>query len=189
MKLLLPSVAVVLLGLVLAWPQIQSQTERFTLGFAALDPREVNPSTLVNPRFHGVDAQDQPYTLVAEAAEEVPEDPDRVNLDKPQGDITLGGGRWLSLRGNAGLYSKADRTLNLDGDVMLYRDDGFEFHTDEARIDLETNSAHGTDPVRGQGPDGTINSDGFVMVDGGRVVTFTGRAHLVLQDGGGRIAP
>jgi lipopolysaccharide export system protein LptC len=189
MKLLLPSVAVAVLGVVLAWPQIQAQTDRFTLGFSSLDPRTASPSTLVNPRYHGVDERDQPYTLIAATAEEMPDDPDRVDLEQPQGDILLSGGRWIAVRGNAGLYSRIERTLDLSGDVMLYRDDGFEFHTQEAHIDLHANSAYGTDPVRGRGPDGSVVSEGFELVDGGRVVMFTGTARLMLENGDGRIAP
>lgn len=190
MKLLLPSVAVAVLGVVMAWPQIRAQTERFTLGAFSLDPREANPSTLVNPRYHGVDEQDQPYTLIATTAEERPGQADQVDLDQPQGDIVLNGGRWIAVRGNTGQYSKIEQTLVLNGDVMLYRDDGFEFHTQGAHIDLHANNAYGSDPVRGQGPDGTIDSDGFELVDGGRVVLFTGAARLVLENGGGgRIAP
>ncbi|MBB4286411.1 LPS export ABC transporter periplasmic protein LptC [Roseospira goensis] len=189
MKLLLPSVAVVLLGLVLAWPQIRSQADRFAVGFASLDPRDANPRSLVNPRFHGVDAQDQPYTLVAERAVEQAGNPDQVDLEQPQGDILVSGGRWVAVRGNSGVYSKIERTLTLDGDVMLYRDDGFEFHTEVAHVDLASNSAHGDARVRGRGPGRIIESRGFEFVDGGRVVRFTGQARLLLEDGGGGIAP
>jgi len=190
MKLLLPSVAVVVLGVVLAWPYIEAQTDRLTLGFSSMDPRDIDPSTLVNPRFHGVDNKDQPYTLIAISAAEVVGDSDQVDLDQPQGDLRLSSGQWVALRGNSGLYSKSDRTLDLDGDVMLYRDDGFEFHTQGALVDLETNSASGSLPVQGQGPDGTIESDaGFEMVNGGQVVFFTGQSRLVLEQGRGRVAP
>jgi len=190
MKLLLPSVAVVVLGVVLAWPYIQAQTDRLTLGFSSMDPRDIDPSTLVNPRFHGVDEKDQPYTLIAISAAEIAGNPDQVDLDQPQGDVRLTNGQWVALRGNSGLYSKTERTLELDGDVMLYRDDGFEFHTQGAHIDLQTNNASGSLPVQGQGPSGTIESDaGFEMVNGGQVVFFTGQSRLWLENGGGRVAP
>ncbi|WP_176793299.1 LPS export ABC transporter periplasmic protein LptC [Rhodospira trueperi] len=188
MKLLLPSVAVMVLGVVLAWPQIQFQAERLAGELASLDPRTANTRTLVNARFHGVDTDNQPYTLIASKAVEQVDDPDQVDLWDPEGDIALETGRWLALRGNTGLYSKGDRTLYLDGNVVLYRDDGFEFHTETAHIDLNTKNANGSDPVQGSGPDGTIESMGFDIVDGGRVVVFTGQAHLVLT-ADGEIAP
>jgi lipopolysaccharide export system protein LptC len=188
MKLLLPSVAVVVLGVVLAWPQIRSQAERLAGELASLDPRAANTRTLVNARFHGVDADNQPYTLFASKAIEQADNPDQIDLWDPEGDIALDTGRWLALRGNTGVYSKGDRTLYLDGDVVLYRDDGFEFHTETAHIDLKTKDANGADPVQGSGPDGTIESTGFDIVEGGRVVVFTGQAHLVLTEGG-EIAP
>jgi len=188
MKLLLPSVALVLVGLVLAWPQIRSQAERLAVSMTGLDPRQASPRTLVNPRFHGVDTKNQPYTLVAATAVEQAGNPDQVALQQPQGDIALETGQWLAVRGDAGLYSKVERTLDLDGNVVLYRDDGFEFHTRTAQVDLTTNNAWGADPVSGQGPDGEIVAGGFEIVDGGRVVVFTGQTHLVLTEGGD-IAP
>ncbi|WP_170294874.1 LPS export ABC transporter periplasmic protein LptC [Roseospira navarrensis] len=189
MKLLLPSVAVVMLGIVLAWPQIRERTEQLDLGLPDMDPRDANPRVLEGPRYHGLDEQDQPYTLIAETAEELEGHPDWVDLVEPVGDISLHSGRWVSLEGNTGLYSKIERTLDLSGDVMLYRDDGFEFHTEGAFIDLRTSSARGSRPVRGQGPGRTIRSEGFDMQDGGAVVTFTGKARLLMDDAGGGIAP
>lgn len=189
MKLILPSVAVVVLGLVMAWPNILSQAERLSVGLTRLDPGDANPRSLINPRYHGVDTDDQPYTLVAAAAVERADDPGRVDLEQPQGDIQLNEGRWLAVRGNQGVYSRDDRTLDLSGDVMLYRDDGFEFHTQAAHVDLGQTRAHGSEPVQGAGPGATIESVGFRLLDGGRVVVFTGEAHLILTDGGGGIAP
>lgn len=188
MKLLLPSVAVLVLGLILAWPQVASQVDRLNARLTALDLGAANPRTLVNPRYHGVDEEDQPYTLVAASAVEQGDNPDLVDLERPQGDILLNEGRWLALRAQAGLYSKTEETLNLNGDVMLYRDDGVEVYTPSALVDLRANTAHGTDPVRGQGPGAFIDSTGFRLLDGGQVIVFTGRAHLVLTEGGG-IAP
>jgi len=189
MKILLPSLAAVMLGVVLAWPQIRAQTERLMVTFVQIDPRDANPRTTMNPRFHGLDDKEQPYTLIAAAAEEQADQPDRVDLRQPQGDIMLNEGRWISLQGHSGVYSKLERTLDLDGDVTLYRDDGFEFRTATAHVDLLTSTAHGDDPVQGQGPDGTIHSEGFELLDGGAVVHFTGHARLVLSSDSGGIAP
>ncbi|MBB4267481.1 LPS export ABC transporter periplasmic protein LptC [Roseospira visakhapatnamensis] len=189
MKILLPGLAAAIFGTMLAWPQIAARTESFMVGFAQLDPRETDPRTLVNPRFHGLDDKEQPYTLIAASAVEGADNPDRVDLMRPQGDILLREGRWIALNGRTGVYSKLERTLDLSGDVILYRDDGFEFQTDQAHVDLLTSAAHGDQPVSGQGPDGTIRSEGFELVDGGAVVHFTGRARMVLRADGGGIAP
>lgn len=189
MKLALISAAVMVLGVVLAWPQIGPQVESLT-DWTSLDPREADPRSLVNPRYMGVDDDNQPYELVAREAIEQRGNPDVVDLDQPQGDIVTNEGRWVSLRGNTGVYRKVEETLALRGDVVLYRDDGVEFYTEEADLDLNARNGEGHVPVWGRWSDGTIRSDdGFTLLDGGRVIHFKGRSYLLLYEGGGGIAP
>jgi len=189
MKFVLPGLAVTVMGAMMLWPQIKARTDQFVVGFATLDPRETDPRTLVNPRFLGLDDKEQPYTLIARSAEEHSDDPNLVDLDNPQGDILLNEGRWVALNGDTGLYSKQDRTLDLWGNVTLYRDDGFEFKSETAHLNLDDSSGHGDDPVKGQWPDGTIQSEGFELIDGGAVINFTGHANLLLYSNDGSIAP
>lgn len=189
MKLALPSAAVMIIGLLLAWPQIRPGVESLT-DWTTLDPRQANPRSLVNPRYMGVDEDNQPFELVAREAIEQRDDPNVLDLDQPQGDISTNAGHWVSVRGNTGVYRKVEDTLALRGDVVLYRDDGAEFYTEAADLDLTGRHGEGHVPVWGRWPEGTIRSeDGFTLLDGGRIVQFKGRSYLLLFDAGGGIAP
>jgi lipopolysaccharide export system protein LptC len=53
--------------------------------------------------------------------------------------------------------------------------------TPSATLDLRAGSAAGAEPVAAQGDFGTIESEGFTLLDRGAVIVFQGRARLVLE--------
>jgi lipopolysaccharide export system protein LptC len=64
---------------------------------------------------------------------------------------------------------------------MLTQDQGYEFHTTKARIDLDARTAAGDAPVNGRGPQGEIQAEGFEILDGGTRVVFHGRSRALFQ--------
>jgi len=139
-----------------------------------------------NPRFFGVDGNRQPFTVTASEAVEAGATetrPDHIYLAGPQADITLTDGSWIAMTANEGFYTENDGMLDLVGTVNMYHDNGFEIHTEEAEIAMNSGSATGDVPVDGQGPFGTIASDsGFELEDKGAVIRFLGKSRLVIFD-------
>lgn len=188
MKVLLPAVGVSIAALVLVWPNLHSMGERFQLGFAHLSGMAVESLTMVNARYFGVDANNQPFTITADTAREVKPGSQTLDLTSPKADMTLKDGSWLVLGAQTGYYEHQRGLLDLVGDVNLFQDGGYELHTTRAQIDLRAGTASGDEPVNGQGPFGTIRSEGFRVSENGKRVDFTGKARLVLvsQAKGGR---
>ncbi|OSQ31655.1 MULTISPECIES: LPS export ABC transporter periplasmic protein LptC [Thalassospira] len=187
LKLVLPLIAASLVALVVLWPQIEKvQESGFRLGFSTTPDDLMENVTMSNPRFFGVDGNKQPFTVTANDAVEQPENGERlahVHLDAPQADITLEDGSWIALTADEGFYTESDELLDLVGTVNMYHDQGFEIHTEQAEIALNSGSAKGNEPVDGQGPFGTIKSDtGFELEDKGAVIRFLGNARLVIFD-------
>lgn len=183
MKVILPILAVGLIGLVMAWPHMRTDDLKFRIGFAALQANLSDEPNLLNPRYHGTDDDNQPYTITADIAKRLGggDENARVGLEMPKADITLEDGTWLVLTAETGLYERGQKSLELQGAVNLFHDSGYEFRTDEAQIDLNAGIATGTVPVQGQGPFGTLNSEqGFQLLDKGRRIVFMGKSHLTL---------
>jgi lipopolysaccharide export system protein LptC len=134
-----------------------------------------------NLHFTGMDASDQPYSLTAVKALKVETAPDLIDLEKPQGEITLNSGAWLSGRAEHGRYDQKTKRLWLGGDVQLFHDQGYEFNSSEAQVNLENNTAWGDKPVLIQGGFGTITGQGFRVLEKGTVVVITGPAHALLN--------
>ncbi|HAY47927.1 MULTISPECIES: LPS export ABC transporter periplasmic protein LptC [Thalassospira] len=187
LKFVLPMIALALMALVVLWPQIeQVQDSGFRLGFSTSPEDLMENVAMSNPRFFGVDGKKQPFTVTAREAIETPETQERnehIYLDAPQADITLQDGSWIALTANEGFYTEENGMLDLVGTVNMYHDNGFEIHTEEAEIAMNSGSASGTVPVDGQGPFGTIKSDsGFELENKGAVIRFLGKSKLVIFD-------
>jgi lipopolysaccharide export system protein LptC len=181
LKLLLPAVAVALVALVLLWPQLGPLDQRFGLKPVAVGMDDLENLRMVNPRYIGSDAQDQPYTITADQATQASGNADITDLTRPKGDIALQSGRRMALAAESGRYYKNDQVLDLAGGVNLSRDDGYEIVTSKARIDLAKNQAEGQQPVLGHGPDMVIQGQGFRIEQEGSRIVVTGPSRLVIH--------
>jgi lipopolysaccharide export system protein LptC len=181
MKIVLPAVAALVLGLVLVWPQIVGRDERFRVSFSNISAKDVDSLSMVNARYFGTDKDNQPFSVTADTANEASKGAKAVELEAPKADLTTKEGQWLVLSADNGLYSQPSSTLDLLGNVNLFHDKGYEIHTPSAQADLKMGTASGDDQVRGQGPFGALTADGFRLYDKGARIVFTGRAHLVLD--------
>jgi lipopolysaccharide export system protein LptC len=181
MKVLLPATAAALVLLIVAWPQFTIKEEGFRLSVSKLAPSQAESLTMLNARFEGRDDKNQPYSVTADIATQSENDRDLVTLELPKADITLEDGTWLALTARAGEYRKEAQVLDLAGSVNLFHDRGFELRTESARVRLDEGMAEGAQPVEGQGSIGTIQAEGFRVLNRGARIFFLGRSHLVIQ--------
>ena len=187
MKFLLPAVAVLLIVLILVWPYLKTEDIRFRISFAALTADQTEDPSMVNPRYLGIDRDNQSYSITADLARKLVKGSMSVELEMPKADITLEDGSWLVVTAENGVFQRAEQTLNLTGAVNLFHDSGYEFRTQKARVDLETGTAQGSAPIRGQGPFGDLQAEGFRLIDKGKTIIFTGKSKLVLYPGMGKL--
>ncbi len=186
MKFLLPAVALLLVGLILVWPYLRSEDLRFRLSFAALTADETEDPSMVNPRYLGIDKENQAFSITADLARKLAVGSTNVELEMPKADIVLDDGTWLVLTAQNGVFKRLKKTLDLAGAVNLFHDSGYEFRTSKAVIDLEQGTAKSTTAVRGQGPFGDLQADGFRLIDKGKTILFTGKARLKIYPGAGK---
>ncbi|MDP4797014.1 MAG: LPS export ABC transporter periplasmic protein LptC, partial [Rhodospirillales bacterium] len=112
-----------------------------------------------------------------------------VELDSPKADILLEDNTWLVLTAKRGIFGREAEALDLVGSVVLYHDSGYEFLTEKAKIDLKKSIAEGDQPIRGQGPFGNLQAEGFRLVDKGKKIYFTGKSKLTIYPGAGQRNP
>ena len=177
-KLLLPVVALGLASLAVAWPNFQPDVAPVTLLPGSTSPDEAR---MINPRYVGVDDQQQPFSVTAATCTHCEPDAAIVELELPSGEYMLENGQVLTGSAATGRFDTARRQLLLEGDVEVVRDDGYRFRTSTAIVDLEDGRTFGDQPVAGSGPDGEINASGFQIEDNGNTVVFTGPAVMVIR--------
>lgn len=181
MKVVLPALAVAILGLIVVWPKLRPLDEKFKVAFADFDIKRVDTLSMQKPHYFGTDNKNLPFTLTADVATQV--DPQNlvVALENPVADLTQSNGGGTVINADVGFYRQKDQTLDLLGHVDLYQDTGYEVHTESARLEVDHGNASGDEPTHGHGPAGTIEGEGFRLWDRGKVIVFTGKAKAVLH--------
>ncbi len=178
-KRLLPVAAMLLLASVALWPEIAQQLDqgriRYRRGFSG----QVDAGQLRDARYRGVDARGRPYAITADVAAQ--DGPERLNLTEPKGDVVSENGTWMMVQSQKGVYLQHSGQLDLSGDATVYRDDGITMHTDAVAVDMKSGAAASNEKTHAEGPFGTLDSQGFALVDKGGVVQFSGPSRLLLN--------
>ncbi|MGH6948642.1 MAG: LPS export ABC transporter periplasmic protein LptC [Kiloniellales bacterium] len=181
LKVTLPAVAVALILLIIAWPQLRFDDRAVHVSLSDLGPEQAENLSMLNPRFEGMDERNRPFNVTASEASQQTGDSSEVTLDAPRADLTLDDGSALALSAERGVYDRKAKTLNLDGEVTLLHDKGMEILTEEAEVDLEAGRARGDAPVAGQGTTGDLTAEGFVVLERGKRILFTGQSRLRIR--------
>jgi lipopolysaccharide export system protein LptC len=179
-KRLLPLGALMLLSLVILWPEISRHNPaRVSYRLALGGADAADQGSMTKAHYEGIDQSGLPYTMTADQA--VQTDADTVMLTKPAGDMTMKSGSWLMVQSLDGIYHAKAQHLDLSNHVVLYRDDGTTVRTPKAHVDLKAGTASGHEVVNADGPFGTLDAHGFTITDRGARLHFTGPAKLVLD--------
>ncbi len=178
-KYVLPVVALALLSSIALWPELSKTLARGRVTFRRLAAISLYAGRMTHPRYHGLDEKGRPYTVSADHADR--DGPLRLNLKNPVGDVTMENGTWLLLRAKSGVFMQHANELDLQDQVTLYRQDGTVMTSATATMNLKQGAATSNDFTHAEGPFGTLDAQGFTLVDRGSVVQFHGPAHLVLN--------
>jgi len=179
LKMALPAIGATLLLLVTAWPRIAPLFDR--MRFAAIDLREARELRMMNPRYAGTDRENRPYIVTAAIGRQVPGRDDVMSLEAPKADLKAHSGASLVVTADSGVYQSEAQLLDMFGNVTMVQENGTRFVTASARLDVANNAAEGHDPIKGHGPSGDIEAQGFHILDKGDIVIFTGQSNLLLK--------
>lgn len=179
-KYALPVVAGIVMLLVVVWPELKSKPDKFSIGLSDVKIETAGGQRVVNARFTGVDSENRPFSITAESVVQAGSDDNGVELAQPKADVTLAGDSWVAIAAPKGIFRRDEEILDLSGGVDLFHDDGYEFRTAQARLNFGTSAASGESPIRGQGPFGTIEAEGFRVAGTGDSIFFTGKSRLLV---------
>lgn len=179
-RLLLPliALAVVLAGVVVP---MFSETTGIVVRDMPVNNDRGQYMRMDRPHFAGSDRNHRPYTVTADYAIQKTREEKAYDLFQPKADLLDKKERWIAATADMGKYDQRLRLLDLSGNVTLFQDKGYVVTTDRVRIDLDASTAFGDRPVRGHGPDGQIEAEGFHASERGDRIVFTGRSRLILR--------
>jgi len=180
LRLALPIIAIILVTVVLIWPNLD-KSQNFTIEQSATPTIANATNELLNPRFESVDKDGNPYSILAERAEQSPDSANTVLLKKPTGDIALKNDAAISVTADNGEYAQDDGKLVLQNNVNVVHSEGYQLVTDTLHLGFKNNVIWSENDVRIEGEMGTINAKG-VTADGEKgTVIFNGPASITLN--------
>ena len=182
LKVLFPSLAAVMIGLVIVWPQMKAQQEE-AVSLLASEAEQTNvpdDQVMVNPRFFAIDEKGEPFNLTAETAFELPGETRRIQLDAIKADVLKHNDRWIAVDAQKGIYSQAEDTMELLEKVNLYTQTGEEIETTQALINMKNRDIVGHQEVFLRSSSGHAKAEGFSVTQDGTVVRLTGKTRAVV---------
>jgi lipopolysaccharide export system protein LptC len=178
-KLMLSLLVIMVLVFMVAIPLIAKQKTGVRVAFGAIEEKEELPPIMMNPRFQGVDNNNQAYLVTASTALQT--DNTTVTLEEVTADLTTNDNAWLALIAKQGILDLDAQSLLLQGDVQFYHDSGSEMRTEQVRLDFSNMVAVGDSPVQMQGDFGHIQANRFTILDRGDRMIFTDHVYVLLS--------
>jgi lipopolysaccharide export system protein LptC len=178
-KWLLPAAALVLLGSIAAWPELDRSVNAGRSGYQAAGVN-LDTGRMLGARYHGLDVHGRPYMITADEARQV--GPDHIDLVRPVGDSLTQSGSWMLIRAHAGVYMPHTQILDLFGHVTLYRDDGTLMNGPTAVMDVKRGIVASDDWVHAEGPFGVLDAQGELLSQREGIAQFRGPARMILND-------
>lgn len=182
LRFLLPATALLLIILVIAWPQVIGRYGSLILPtFARGLVDRADVMRMHQPRYVGRTGDAEPYEVTAVSAYLDPTQPNQIYLDQLAADLATAGDLQMHLTAVKATYDRAREKLDLAGGIEVVTSDGYQFQTESAHINLRLGRVIGQRPVAGQGPAGQLSAERFAISDGGKLLRFDGRVKMLLQ--------
>lgn len=183
MKFALPIGAIVLIGMIFLVGRERAAV--FDPGSAAQLAAVGTGMRLDNPRFTGVTEDGDPFVVTAEWALPDGAMPDRIDLEKPVGELQMDD-QTVTVTAAEGALFRQQEQLHLTGDVVLETSDGYVVRTPSVSVDMAARTAEATERLRADGPRGGIEADRVSIVrgEGGKedmTVRFEGNVRVNWQ--------
>ncbi len=181
LRWLLPLCALALAAFLLMWPTFNIIELPDVIPISGLEQPTAERSTMTNVRFLGTDSDGRPFTINAERAWHDSERGEKVFLEGVSGSITVGDGEWTSLRADGGYFEQKSQVLTLESSVQVSSSSGYRLESERVLIDLEKGMARSDAMVKGTGPSGDLEAEGFEVSDHGGKFTFSGDVEILLN--------
>lgn len=178
----LPITALLLLGSIAVWPEIDRAIHTNKKIMQQLARIKVESGTMIGATFHGLDSHERPYTITSDKVIQKANNSDIIHLGNPKADILLQDNVWMMVTADHGIYTQHQQNLNLDQHVVLYRNDGLFMYSDIADIALKYSIVTANHWIHAEGPFGILDAQTYFLDLHTGIAQFKGPGRLVLNE-------
>lgn len=132
--------------------------------------------------FQGIDEFNQPFFLQAKKYQKIINNENKLLFEKPNAEINLTNGKWLTVIANEGIFDIEKQTLELMGDVLFLHSDGQQIDTNNAVIDLKKAIIYGNKKIFGKNETINFSSEGFKVVKTGKIFQLLGKSKIKIKN-------
>lgn len=186
LKFILPISAITIFVAMLFFAEGKDKTAKITV--ENISPKHINKDDITsvgvmeNPRIQGLDADNQPYSIMAEQAWQ--ENSNLVVMRNITADITTESGSWLSAIAGAGQYFITENVANLQGGVEMFISDEqnaiTQIQAQDAQLDIKNSIISSQNPISVKSDMADFAAGGFIANRIEEKITFTGPIKLTI---------
>ena len=181
-KLALPSIAAVLIGLLLLFPSLRQDARDFKLDITRPKRGELEKLHVENTVFYITDKDNKVNNFVASNIDETAPGSKLVKLTKPEGILPLDKDRWINIKAPLGFFNQTNNLLELKEQVEMFYSEGMSIITSSAFVDFNAAKGYGKEPVKGQGFLGDLEADGFEFSTKDDILIFKGHNDITIKE-------
>ena len=181
-KLLLPSIAAALIGLLIAFPSLQQSNRDFSIDITRPKKGELEKLHMENTIFYITDKDNKVNNFTAQNIDETEPGSKLVQLTNPEGTLPGSKGTWLNIKAPIGFFDQNTNILRLEQNVELFYSDGMDARTEIMSYDFNKKEGFGDKPVQAQGVVGNLMSEGFNFYTENSLLVFTGKTYINIRE-------
>ena len=181
-KLLLPSIAALLIGLLIVFPNLKKASDEISIDVTFPKKGELEKLHVENTVFYITDKNNNVNNFTAKNIDETEPGSKLIKLVEPDGVLPSKNGTWTNIKAPVGYFNQNTNILNLLDNVNIFYSDGMTAQTNEAFFDFKTSKGWGNKEVTSDGVFGTLNSQGFEFYSEKGLLIFTGKTYITVEE-------
>lgn len=181
-KLLLPSIAALLVGMLVIFPMLQNDEKEFMLDITRPQKGELEKLHVENTVLHITDKNNKVNNFTADNIDETTPGSKLIQLTNPDGIIPVAEDDWVNIKAPTGLFNQNTNILELSENVEIFYSPGMTMEVPDATVDFNAGKAYSNSPVHAQGYLGDLDSMGFELYNKTGIIIFTGKTHINIKE-------
>lgn len=182
MKLLLPSLAAILLGLLVITPNLNQIDDSIKIDITLPQKGEIEKLHVEKTNFFITDRNNKVNNFTADSIDETAPGSKLIKLITPEGIIPNANNSWYNIKSKFGYYNQSENHIKLEEEVEVFYSDGMLAHTSDFSYDFKTGKGISTTPVDADGYLGSLNSEGMEFYNDQNLIIFTGKTNIVIDE-------
>lgn len=181
-KLLLPAIAALLVGLLIIMPYLRKNINDITTNLITPQKGELEKFHMVKGNFYITDFKNIVNNVHADTLDETEAGSKIIQMTNPEGTFPSASGKETTIKAPLGFYNQNTKMLNLQNSVNLVYDKKMTTNTEEMFFDFNINKGYSIKPVTTKSDTIDVKSQGFEYYKDKNLLIYTGKTHIILQD-------